>query len=117
MSKKNPYFRDAKKTGIAPVDFGRMQAIAKTEAARMEKQAIEKAFLYMLAIPLNVLASEYWSKTAKRKAPKYIEEVISLYESVQAGVVSDEDLADFLHDVAGVTIEAEWLKKKGGVTK
>ena len=77
------------------------------EVARKE----EKAFLRMLAIPLNVLVSDYWEKTGKKKAPKFIEEVASLYESVQLGTVTDQQLADFLFEMTGIKIEAEWMKE------
>lgn len=102
----------ARKAGISNVDLMRMKEVAKKEAKKMESDAVEKAFLYMLAIPLNVLVHDYWSKTAKKKAPKFIEDVISLYESVQAGAVTDEELAELLNELAGVNVEAEWLKKR-----
>ena len=102
----------AKKAGISNVDLMRMKEVAKKEAKKIESDAVEKAFLYMLAIPLNVLAHDYWSKTAKKKAPKFIKDVISLYESVQAGVVTDEELAGLLNELAGINVEAEWLEKR-----
>lgn len=102
----------ARKAGISNVDLMKMKEVAKKEAKKMESDAVEKAFLYMLAIPLNVLVNDYWSKTAKKKAPKFIEDVISLYESVQAGVVTDEELVGLLNELAGVNVEAEWLKKR-----
>ena len=101
----------AKKAGISNVDLMRMKEVAKKEADRMETEAVEKAFLFMLAIPLNVLVHDYWSKTAKKKAPKFIEDVMSLYASVQDGAVSTQELADLLYDMAGVKIEADWIKK------
>ena len=100
----------ARQRGISNLDLLRMREIARKEAEKMENEATEKAFLYMLAIPLNVLVNDYWSKSAKKRAPKFIEDVISLYESVQEGVVTDQELADLLFDMAGVKIEADWLK-------
>ena len=102
----------ARKAGISNVDLMRMKEVAKKEAKKMESDAVEKAFLYMLAIPLNVLVNDYWSKTGRKKAPKFIEDVISLYESVQAGAVTDEELAELLNELAGINVEAEWLKKR-----
>lgn len=82
------------------------------ERANARHKENEKAFLYMLAIPLNVLACEdYWGDDAKEKAPAFIEEVISLFESVQNGNVTNEELSEFLLEYAGVTIDADWLKK------
>lgn len=74
--------------------------------------ALEKAFLYMLAIPLNVLVADYWSKSAKKRAPRFIDEVIKEYENVRDGIVSEEELAELLEDMAGVKITADWLEGK-----
>ena len=84
----------------------------KKNIAKNDKEATEKAFFYMLAIPLNVLASKYWKKSAKKQMPKFIDEVIGMYEAVQNGVVSHEKLAESLKNMAGVEIEADWLKRR-----
>jgi hypothetical protein len=89
-----------------------MQQIAQRTAAELEKESTERAFLYMLAIPLNVLVNDYWPKSAKKRAPKFIEDVIKLYEAVQDGIVSDQELAELLDNMAGVKITAEWMKGK-----
>ena len=99
-----------KKRGMNNVDLLRMREIAKKEAEKMEIEATERAFLYMLAIPLNILFHDYWQKSAKKRAPKFIEEVTKYYLAVQEGVVTDQELADLLFDLAGVKIEADWLK-------
>lgn len=85
--------------------------MSKNKNRHVEDKANEKAFLYMLAIPLNVLVDQ-WGAMAKNKAPLFIDEVINLYEAVQEGVVSNEQLAALLDEMAGVKIEAEWLKKE-----
>ena len=85
--------------------------MSKRKNRHIEYKANEKAFLYMLAIPLNVLVDQ-WGDEAKEKAPEFIEEVIGLYEAVQDGVVSDDQLAELLDDMAGVKIEADWLKNR-----
>lgn len=110
MNRVRNQMNRAKKAGMSNVDLLKIREAAKKEAQRMEQQATERAFLYMLAIPLNVLFNDYWEKTARRKAPKFIEEVISLYEAVQNGIVSEQQLAELLDDLAGVKIEAEWMK-------
>jgi NTP pyrophosphatase (non-canonical NTP hydrolase) len=48
---------------------------------------------------------------AKKKAPDFIEEVCNLYEAVQDGYVTDEQLAELLDEMAGVKITADWLKR------
>lgn len=112
MNKMHKQYAKAKKKGISNNDLLRMKEIARKQAEVATKELAEKEFLYMLAIPLNVLFHEYWKKTAKQKAPKFIEEVIKLYGAVQQGVVTAQDLANLLDDLAGVKIEADWLKGK-----
>lgn len=102
--------KKARQAGMSNVDLLRIREAAKKEALKMEQVATERAFLYMLAIPLNVLFNDYWEKTAKRKAPKFIEECMKLYEAVQDGIVSEQQLAELLDDLAGVKITAEWMK-------
>lgn len=111
MNKVQQQMKKAKKAGMTTMDVLYMREIARKEAQKMEQTATERAFLYMLAIPLIILFEDYWQKTAKKKAPKFIEDVASLYESVQMGVVSEQQLADSLYELAGVKIEAEWLDR------
>lgn len=113
MNRTHKQMMQAKKAGLTEADLLRMKLIAQQKAKSMEKEVAEKVFLYMLAIPLNVLVNDYWSKTAKRKAPQFIEDVMSLYDSVEKGVVTEKELADLLFEYAGVKIEADWLKAKG----
>lgn len=117
MNKIQQQMKKAKKSGLTPIDVLRMREIAKVQAEKMETEANEKAFLYMLAIPLNVLAADYWEKSAKKRIPKFISDVVKLYEAVQAGVVTDEQLASLLYEYSGIEIEAEWLKQKEGEDK
>ena len=101
----------AKKKGLTPLELLRMQEIAKREAEKMEYEATEKAFLYMLAIPLNVLVNDYWPKTGKRRAAKFLDDVISLWDSVMEGTVTERELADLLKEYAGYTVNELWLSK------
>lgn len=106
--------RKAKQQGMSNIDILRMQEIAKREANKMsdeaEKIATEKAFLFMLGIPLNILMHDYWKKSAKKRMPKFIKEVLSLYEAVEMGVVEFQEISDLLFDLSGVRYEAEWMK-------
>lgn len=112
---KNKFKRQinrAKKAGLTNTDLYRMRESSLKIAKQYERQAAEKAFLYMLAIPLNILVTDYWSKTAKRRAPEFIDKVLSLFDSVDKGIVTSEDLADLLKDVAGIDFETDWIKKR-----
>lgn len=102
----------AKNAGLSNIDIYRMKESSMKIAKQYERQAAEKAFLYMLAIPLNILVTDYWSKTAKRRAPEFIDKVLSLFDSVDKGIVTSEDLADLLKDVAGIDFETDWIKKR-----
>lgn len=104
----------AKESGMSTLDFLKVQEIAKRESKKMEQEATEKAFLYMLAIPLNILVNDYWPKTAKRRSPKFISEVLKLYDAVENDIVSEEELAELLEDMAGIKITADWLKDRKG---
>lgn len=125
MSKKShKNTRHLQQMGYSTVDIYKIRETVRkeTEAINDEnkkayEKAIaethEKAFLYMLAIPLNVLVDMWGEEEAKKKAPEFIDEVCNLYEAVQDGYVTDEQLAELLEDMAGLKITAEWLKKKG----
>ena len=110
MNKARKQHIKARNMGMSNVDLLMVKESAKKAAKTIEKEATEKAFLYMLAIPLNVLFNDYWQKAAKKRAPKFIEDVMNLYDAVQHGVVSDKQLADLLDELAGVKIDADWMK-------
>lgn len=95
----------ARQAGLSPVDVARMRAIAAKEAKEMEDDAIEIAFLTMLAIPLNILVNDYWPKSAETRAPKFIKEVLSLFEVWEKGVVTNDDLKQLLQEYGGIDIE------------
>lgn len=114
MNKKQ--IKKAFNKGYTPLDVAKMQAIAKREAQKLEKEATEKAFIDMLAIPCAVLAFDYWNKTAKKRIPEFVKEVVSLYESIQVGAVTREEIIEEFERNAGVTLEAEWYRTKEEVS-
>ena len=97
----------AKKAGLSNVDLAKIREAARKEAEKHHDEILDQSFLYMLAIPLNVLVSDYWGDKAKDIAPGFIAEVISLYEAVQQGVVDNKQLADLLDDMTGVKISSK----------
>ena len=111
MNKKQRIKR-AMKNGYSPLDVAKMQAIAKHQAQKMMTRAREEAFVDMLLIPVQVLAFDYWSKTAKKKMPEYIKEVLSLYESVQCGAVTREELNEEFKRLSGIDLIEEWNRIK-----
>jgi len=65
MNKSQIQMKKAMKMGMSPIDIAHMKEIARKEAARMEQEAIEKSFIFMLAIPTMVLAFDYWQQGRK----------------------------------------------------
>lgn len=112
MNKAQIQMKKARQKGMTPLEIAQMKAIAKKHAEAMEQEANERALLQLLAIPCLILGEDYWKKSAKQRIPKFIEDVASMYESYEIGVVTDQDLADALYDMAGIKIEAEWMKHK-----
>lgn len=112
MAKLHKTMQMVKKQGLTSADLLRMRQIAEKRAKEMEQEAVEKAFLYMLAIPLNVLVNDYWKDEAKDLAPLFIDDVISLFDSVEKGFVREKELADFLFEYTGMKIEADWLSNE-----
>lgn len=121
-SKVNQQINKACKSGMSPVDVYRLRESARKYTnerideiraelrAEVEKEVLEQArreaFLCSLAVPLNVLVNDYWAKSAKKRAPQFIEDVLSLYKSVEAGAVTDDDLKKLLSDYAGITLDS-----------
>lgn len=112
MNKTQQQMKKARKKGLSPLELAQMKAIAKKHAEAMEQEANERALVQLLAIPCLILGEDYWKKSAKKRIPKFIEDVASMYESYKMGIVTDDDLADALKDMAGIEIEAEWMKHK-----
>ncbi len=71
------------------------------------KEAIDTAFTLMLALPLEVLIGDgYWVKSAKKRLPKFMDEVLSLYDSWNKGVLTMEELRADLWEFGGIKLEA-----------
>lgn len=67
------------------------------------KEAVKKAFFLMLAIPLEILITEeYWMQSAKEKMPKFMDEVLYLYNAYEEGSISIEEMEMDLWDFAGI---------------
>ena len=115
MGKTNIYQR-LRRNGFSSPQIAYMKGIAQQASREMEQDATERAFFYMLTIPLNVLVDG--GLINHDNAADYIHDVASLFLSVQDGVVKDTDLAALLQEYAGVEVTADWMEKvKEGVKK
>ena len=73
----------------------RRQAIREMEEELTRKtvrRAIAVSRSLMVATVMNILGHLYWEKTAKIKLPKLMKEVDSLYDSIESGVISINEL-------------------------
>lgn len=69
------------------------------------QRAIDVSRALMIAIPCNILANEYWEKTAKKRMDKFMAECESLYESMEAGVISLNELIQDTAELSGIKSE------------
>lgn len=65
---------------------------ARKEILGKSEEVAENVFKMMLVIPTNVLISDYWQKTARKRIPKFVEDCMSLYESWSKGSVDMKEL-------------------------
>lgn len=111
---KHKTAKKLKQHGLSNIDIAMMKESARKAAEEAQRQAMEQAFMLMIWIPINVLASEYWEKTANKRIPEFTDKVASLYGSVQSGAVTWEQIAEDIKDLSGMDIKSDWLKRKEG---
>lgn len=100
--------KKAKNSGMSMIELARIKEVAKRETAKMEQVAMEKAFVLMLGIPLVLLKEDYWQKSFNKKGKKFINDCASLFDSIQEGIVTYEELVEQISE-CGIDIETEWL--------
>lgn len=88
-----------------------LEKIRKQEHDRARKtirdksdQIAEEILRMMIVIPTNVLISDYWEKTAKKRIPKFVEDCLSLYKSWSEGAVSMEEMQNLTEEYAGIKL-------------
>lgn len=58
------------------------------------QEAVDTSFGLMLSIPTNVLANCYWEKSAPKRIPQFLEECLSVYESIGVSLTISELIED-----------------------
>ena len=82
------------------------EQIDKLKAEVME-EAVNQAMVLMMTIPLEVLITDYWPKTAYKRGEEFTEKVLTLYNRYEAGEVSMADLKADLWEYGGIRFEYE----------
>lgn len=100
--------QNAKKEKVYTLTQGQIDKM-KEEAVQ---EAVDVSFALMLSVPANVLARCYWEKTATKRIPQFIDECLSLYESLGTGTVLISDLIKDIEDIGKLKMDCvERIKK------
>lgn len=67
---------------------------ARSDILKHTDDLAEEILEMMLVIPTNVLVTDYWPGTAKKRIPKFIRDCLSLYNAWQEGQVSMEEMQE-----------------------
>lgn len=97
--------RAAKKGLPAP-----KEAVVNVKASDLDKikldaskDAAEKAFLLMLALPVMILHDKFGFGAVR--CERFTDAVLDLYDSFEKGLVSLEDITNTLKEESGITVE------------
>ena len=88
------------------LDKVRHQEFARAKKILMDKndELAEEILQMMLVIPTNILISDYWQKTAKKRIPEFVEQCISLYKAWEQGAVDMTEMQKLTEEYAGIKL-------------
>ena len=95
----------SKKDKVYNLTQAQIDKIKEDAAEDAYNDIIDVAFGLMLAIPTNVLARCYWEKSAPKRIPQFLEECLSVYDSIDAGVLKIKDLIDDVEEVGKLKLD------------
>ena len=95
---------EAKKSKVYTLTQEQIDRIKEDASDKAVNEMLSTAFGLMLSIPTNVLARCYWEKSASKRIPQFLEECVSLYDSVSSGVITLSELIKDTEDLSGMTI-------------
>lgn len=73
--------------------------------AEASEKAVAQAMALLLTIPLEILITDYWPKTAHKRGQEFTEKVLNLYHKWENGEVDMDDLKAHLWEYGGVRFE------------
>ena len=82
--------------------FSEMVEKVKREAT---EDAVNKALILMLTLPLEVLMDHYWQKSYEKRLPGFVNHVLSYYNRWQDGELDLDNLRKDLWEYGGIRLE------------
>lgn len=111
-SKVKQQIQKAKKKGVDMVQFAMIRESARKNSERIMQEYADKAILLNLMITCEILANDYWEKSAKQRIPMFVAKYLNLLDAVQMEIVDWQQVVDDLKDVTGMNFEAEWIERR-----
>lgn len=102
----------AKRNGVDMIQLAAIRESARKHSEALLQEATDKAILVNLVITCEILANDYWEKSAKKRIPEFVAKYLGLLEAFQMEVVDWQQILDDLHDITGLDFEAEWVKNE-----
>lgn len=76
------------------------------------KSAIDTAFSLMLSIPIKILSTKHWNKSANKRIPIFIDDCVKLYDELCNNDVQYNDIINEIEQYIGNKIDiTERIKK------
>ena len=77
---------------------------AKKEYEKKNEEIAKTILKMMIVVPTNVLINDYLEKTARKRIPKFVEDCLSLYDSLSKGAVKMQELQDLTEEYAKIRL-------------
>lgn len=92
-----------------------LEAFKEREREAAHKEAYEKmrkdyaklardTFKLMLCIPTNVLIADYWTKTAERRIPKFVDDCMDTYKAYTDGLIDMAEMQTMTEKFAKIKL-------------
>lgn len=87
-------------------DYEQKLSAAKQQYEADLSTAVDRAFVMLLYLPVEVLIQTHWPHSRPIKVIRYIEQVLDLYTAFNDGRVDFEEIKQIVKEKCGVTIES-----------
>lgn len=103
--------KKAKRNGVDMVQLAMIRESARKNSEKIMQEYSDKAVLLTMSIACEILAHDYWEKSAKKRIPEFANKFWSLFEAVEIEVVDWQQIIDDLHDMTGIKFDVEWIRR------